>query len=189
MKSLVLAGMALLFTGLASSATPPAKAALPPSDSVLFIRLLRTDEMLASLLTSNARESFAAGRISKSQLACLEATSPTDFTHGLAAVARKELTPEELKSAIAYLGSKDGRVFGQMISLIKAPPETPSDISPAELEAFASFYESPAGKRLEQTNLLMNTDGVGQLITDFANRAKAKCHLTQPLSPPEPEGS
>src|SRR5690349_5326101 len=106
MKTLIWTVLALSLSGLAIPASQPALAAAPSDDSVRFIRLLRLDEMVSATLTSRVLKSFEAGRINESQLACLQTTSAADFTQGLAAAAHKELTPDELTRAIAFLGTK-----------------------------------------------------------------------------------
>ena len=190
MKTVIWAVLALYLAGVANSATSPAraKANSSPDDSVAIIRLLRIDEMLSELLKSRAQQSFDAGRITTPQLACLQTTSAADFTRGLAAVASKELTSAELANAVAYLRSKDGRVFGDMLSLDRATPTTTHELSPSELEAFTAFRSSPAGKKLDETAMFMRTDGVHEVIAEFAKTTKAKCKLTQPLLAPDDQG-
>jgi hypothetical protein len=181
--------LALFFAGTANSTTPPTPGhrVASPDNSVTLIRLLRIDEMLSELSRSQAMESFKAGRITKPQLACLKTTTAADFTQGLAAVVRKELTVDETSKAVAYLNSRDGRVFSEMLSLDRTTP-TLRDPTPSELDGFTAFRNSPAGKKLDETAMLMRTDGVSEVIASYAKRVKEKCHLTQPLIAPDEKG-
>jgi len=183
MKSLACLGIPLFFTGLALSATPPARAPVE-IDSLALVRLLHLDEMLSRIVNEDGQQALAAGRITKSQFACLR-TTPAEFTEGLATVARAELTPGELSSTLAYLRSENGRKFEAMIDASNANPATQSDFSSAEAEAFASFRASSAGKKLFATSMLMKTDGMNDVAGERAKRLKAKCQLTQPLQPPD----
>ena len=187
MKTTIWAFLPLFLASVAGSTTPPtrAKTGSPPDDSVAFVRLLRIDEMMSELLKSRAQQSFEAGRITKSQLACLQTTSAADFTRGLASVVRQELAADETTKAVAYLRSKDGRVYGEMLSLDRADPTTARDLTPSELEALTAFRNSPVGKKLDETALLMKTEGVREVVAEFAKSTKAKCHLTQPLLAPD----
>ena len=48
-----------------------------------------------------------------------------------------------------------------------------------------AFRESPAGKKLLETSLLMKTAGMKDLASEYATQVKSKCQLTQPLQPPD----
>ena len=184
MKLLVCLGIPLLFIGPALSATPPARLASPHVDSVELIQLLGLDEMMSAIMNRTAQQALEAGRITGAQQACLQ-SKPVDFTEGLAAAARAELTAGEIASAVAYLRSKEGRKFGELVAHVDSATTTPPDVSSSEAAAFEAFHDSPAGKKLDETSLLTKSEGTNEFLGVRAKQVIAKCHLTQPLQPPD----
>jgi hypothetical protein len=182
MKSPFCLGILVLFFGQAHAATPPVGPGA--TDALQLVKLLHLDEMLSRISNQKAEQAFAAGRLTETQLTCVQAT-PADFTERLASVARAELTAAELSSALVYLRSNDGRKVEEIMAGGDSGSATPPDLTASEASAFAAFRESPAGKKLLETSLLMKTAGMKELANEYAAQVKSKCKLTQPLQPPD----
>jgi hypothetical protein len=178
MKSLIGLGILLFFTGEASAA-PPARLASAHIDSLALVQLVHLDELLSRTFNDRARESFAAGRLTQVELECVK-TRPTDFTEGMAAAVRRELSTAEIASTNAYLRSKDGRIFGSAMFDPARTAGSPPELSSSEVAAFAAFRISPAGKKLFETSMLMTSAAMLEFVDAYGKQAKAKCHITRP---------
>jgi hypothetical protein len=183
MKSLAGLGIVLSLMGQASAA-PPARLASAHIDSLELVQLMHLDELLSRTLNEHAQQALAAGRVTKTQFACMKVKS-ADFTEGMATAARRELTSAEIASAIDYLRSKDGSVFGEAMIDPDKTAALPLEVSPSEAAAFATFRDSSVGKKLYATSMLMASAGARDFLEKFGNQLKAKCQLTQPLQPPQ----
>ncbi len=183
MKSLAGLGIVLFLMGQASAA-PPARLASAHIDSLVLVQLLHLDELISRTLNEHGQQALAAGRVTESQFACMKRT-PADFTEGMANAARRELTSVEIASAVDYLRSKDGSVFNEAMFDPGKTTTTPPDIGSSEAAAFATFRDSPVGKKLFATSMLMTSDAVSDFLSKFAGQLKATCQLTQPLQPPD----
>jgi len=183
MKPLAGLGILLFLLGQASAA-PPARLASPHIDSLALVQLLHLDELLSRTINDGRQASFAAGRLTQVQFECLKST-PADFTVGMAAAARQELSPAEITSAIVYLRSTDGRVFRDATIDPSKTAVLPPQVSSSEAAAFATFRASPAGKKLFETAMLMTSAAMNEFFDAYGKQVKAKCHIARPPQPRE----
>jgi hypothetical protein len=107
---------------------------------------------------------------------CLFKIDHNELMLYLVSFAERELTPEEMKAAIAYfrseIGEKHRQVMRAEVGLSKA---TLYDQTSEARAAMLAFLDTPAGYRLVTRALLTNTDKVSGMVLNHAGRAFSRC--------------
>jgi len=145
-----------------------------------LIRAMRADELIAQLVERSVRSQCEFKRCEVDLNVCLTNLDRTEIISTLVRIARRELTPAEMKAAIAYFQSEVGSRHLEVIRASKNIGEgSLNDQKPDTRAAMLAFLDTPAGYRLVTRGMLTNSEEANWLVLRNAGRVLELCRPAQ----------